>query len=32
MSGFVGPDKSSSLLTILLNHTSLLQGGFMEGE
>jgi hypothetical protein len=29
---FMGPDKPSSLVTILSNHTSLLQGGFMEGE
>jgi hypothetical protein len=29
---FMGPDNSSSLVTTLSNRTSLLQGGFMEGE
>jgi hypothetical protein len=29
---FMGPDKPSNFVTTLLNHTSLLQGNFMEGE
>jgi hypothetical protein len=29
---FMGSDKLSSLVTTLSNHTSLLQGVFMEGE
>jgi hypothetical protein len=29
---FMGPDKLTNLVTTLSNHTSLLQGGFMEGE
>jgi hypothetical protein len=29
---FMGLDKPSSVVATLLNHTSLLQGGFMEGE
>jgi hypothetical protein len=29
---FMGPDKLSSLVTTLLNRTSLLQGSFMEGK
>jgi hypothetical protein len=32
MSDFIGFDKLSNLVTTLLNHASLLQGGFMEGE
>jgi hypothetical protein len=32
MSGFMGPGKPSSLVTTLLNLTSLLQGGLVEGE
>jgi hypothetical protein len=32
MSGLMGPDKLSSLLTTLSNHTSLFQGGLVEGE
>jgi hypothetical protein len=28
----MGFDKPSSLVTTLLNHTSLLQGGYVKGE
>jgi hypothetical protein len=32
MSGFMGHGKPSSLVTTLSNHTSLLQGGLVEGK
>jgi hypothetical protein len=32
MSSFMGPGKPSSLVTTLLNRTSLLRGGLLEGE
>jgi hypothetical protein len=32
MSGFMGPDKPSSLETTLSNRPSLLQGGLVEEE
>jgi hypothetical protein len=30
--GFMGPSKSSSPVTTLLNHPFLLQGGLLKGE
>jgi hypothetical protein len=32
MSGFMGPDKPSSLVTTLSNYLSLLRGGLFEEE
>jgi hypothetical protein len=32
MLSFMGPGKPSSLVTTLLNRTSLLRGGLLEGE